>query len=486
MEAIDFSVPRRMGGTALIIIFIKNVRQYIGLFFIFIVSLAWNERGFSDRLIELGVIIGAPLLWAFITSLISYRYKLYQIKDGQLVFKHGFWKRETTNIPLDKVHSLRTKRGFLYRIFGLRGVSFDTLAMQMEEVELILDEHAWRALLSHIQHEESRAVPPAMDEEKGEKDYKFSNLNLVKGAFCQNHLRGLAVMLGVVFWVWDKVMDIDEDTAQRAFDYVGSRADEAVITAVDVIVVAAIVYLLSMLVWVGIAFFRYYNMRVRIDSDQLTFSKGLISRSSARFSYDKVCAVYVKRNPLERLLRCCTVMLMQARNATTDMSGSDVKIFGSQSSGLFLTWWLGEGYASESVIAEAKSGRGVVFHSVKLGWALALIVIGLLVYYGEYAWVWLPAACMAIALVRGFLACAKSRITLRKTYIDVSNGAFADVNNYVKYADVQAVELVRSPVAPITHRATLVFVTNGTAYKVRSLAERDAALIYELLLSNQR
>ena len=71
-----------------------------------------------------------------------------------------------------------------------------------------------------------------------------------------------------------------------------------------------------MILWIVNVFMQYYNMEVQIDKAQLSFESGLFTRFSSRFSYDKVCTVYVKQNIIEKCLGCCTIMLKQAFNAT--------------------------------------------------------------------------------------------------------------------------------------------------------------------------
>ncbi len=73
------------------------------------------------------------------------------MENGNLIFIHGLVRKEITSISLTKIHSLRTKQGLIYRLLDMKGVSFDTLASQSEEIEMILDNEDWEALLSRIE-----------------------------------------------------------------------------------------------------------------------------------------------------------------------------------------------------------------------------------------------------------------------------------------------------------------------------------------------
>ena len=59
---------------------------------------------------------------------------------------------------------------------------------------------------------------------------------------------------------------------------------------------AVILYIVVLALWIGKIFMRYANMTLDCDRRLLTFSYGLVQRSSSRFAFDKVCSLWVKRN----------------------------------------------------------------------------------------------------------------------------------------------------------------------------------------------
>ena len=188
MRVSDFSVPRRMSGSAYWVLMAKELREF---------------------------------------AFIDWYFKKYYIEGGKLVFMNGLLNKGITSIPLSKVQSMRTKQGFIYRVLELRGVLFDTLASKSAEIELILDDRDWKALMERVEMEEAavedkdsgadagdvQGVPAgeavdkdmAMEGNPEEKSaagnavrMSFSNSNLIKGAFCQNHLQGMAVLFAAL------------------------------------------------------------------------------------------------------------------------------------------------------------------------------------------------------------------------------------------------------------------------------------------------
>ena len=542
MKAGDFSEPRRMSGSAYVVLLAKVLRQYASLFFILVFLRIFDSDSpfsFVERVMRVSVIAAGYLVVAAVSAFVSYYFRKYYIKDGKLVFMHGLLNKETTSIPLDRVQSLRTKRGFVYRLLELRGVLFDTLASRTAEIELILEEDDWKALLSRVEMQERVAKEVAKEgmsgvdaDETGDAGaagvagtagaaeaagtaevagvagiagtagtaarimkrdgedvvagqavrMSFSNLNLIKGAFCQNHLQGMAVLFAALAAVFNTLTSVDDRAVDHVIDYVGTYAGSLSFPPSAYLAVAVVLYLVIMLMWIGKVFLRYSNMEVRMARGQLTFESGLIARNSSRFQHDKVCTVYVKRNFLEKRLRGSTIMLRQALNATDEKRGTDVRIYGSDSAAVFLEWWLGKDYPASSEVVSARSGYGLMSHVMRLDLLLSIAAATVLICFGLYAWLAVPAVWLLISLVKGLCAVRRSSIVLKEGYVVINNGKFADIRNYIKYSNIEVVRLVSTPFTRYSRRVRLSVSTNGTSFSVRSLKEQDAREIYEMLL----
>ena len=508
MRTGDFSEPRRMSGSAYWVLFAKGLKEYAGLVVLWVVMIAIGsevERTFKDKVEIVLLLLAGYLALAAVIAFVSWYFKKYYIEGGKLIFMHGLLSKETTSIPLSKVQSMRTKQGFIYRVLEMRGVLFDTLASKSTEIELILDDRDWKTLMERVEVEEAVPDAPsaavsdssefsgtsgtsrfseAAEERTSGSSLSFSNSNLIKGAFCQNHLQGMAVLFAALAAVYNTVSTVDDHAVDHIIDYVDTHAGTLSLQPSGYVVVAVALYFFVMLLWIGKVFLRYANMEVRIARGQLTFESGLIARNSSRFSYDKVCTVYVKRNFLEQWLHGSTVMLRQALNATDEKKGADVRVYGSESAADFLSWWLGSGYGSSPEVVSARSGYGLMWHVMRLDILISLAAAVTLACFGLYVWLAVPAAWLLISLAKGLMAVRRGRITLKEDYIEIHNGRFADIRNYVKYSNVEVVRLRSTPFTPYSRRVSLTLSTNGTSFTLRSLRIEEAREIYELLLCN--
>ena len=495
MKINDFSIPRRMSKSAFVIFFVKALRSYASLILIlFTVRIfdSSNETSVMEYIIMLLSYLAAFIAISLITAFLGFYFKKYYVEDGNLIFIHGVIQHERTSIPLNKIQSLRTKSGLIYRMLDMKGVSFDTLASRTEEIELILDDDDWDALLSRVENKENTQEEvketEATEQETTENNktikLEVSNLNLIKGALCQNHLKGMAVLFGVLATLYNQITSVNDKAANYFIDYVETHADSSAFSVTAVLTVIVILYLVILILWMGKVFLQYFNMDIRMGEKQLFFESGLITRNSSRFSFDKVCTLYVKRNIIENLLGCCTIMVRQALNATDEKKGADVKIYGSSHDGNFLNWWLGKDYSSSPTVISARSGYGLLGYTIRFDILISLAVAIVLCHYGQYIWLFAPIAYMLVSLAKGFLAVRRSHITLKEDYMEISNGKFAEIYNYVKYDNIEVVRMVSTPFTPYYHRVKLVISTNGTSFAIRSLKEQEAKEIYELLLLN--
>ncbi len=484
----DFSKPQRMGLNAFLIIFIKAFKGIFGAVIVYTIiviinsDFKWSESSaWLEILCYLGIIIGLT----FISAIAAYYPIKFYIKDGSLIFTHGIIQRVNTTIPLEKIHSLRTNQGLWYRLLDMRGIVFDTLASKGAEVEIILDESDWKNLKNLIDNEErpkviSEKEPPPFNPTFQKRN---ENYDLFLDALCQNHLKALAIIAGFIAFVYEKLDDLFQDYVETVADYTMQQWDSLSVSPYYIPIALILVYIILLILSVGRILLRYYDMSISYDKKFLTFSYGLISRASSRFSFDKICTLWIKRNFLEKRFNLCTLMLKQALNASVMKEDDKLKIYGADTSVFYLEWWLGKDYKESAEIITSKSGKGVIMHSVIPWLVIALALTIILCYYQEYTFLFIPIAFLLYSIIKGWSAMQRSKIILKDSYVIISNGSFADNENYLKYNNIEVVGIKRTPFTRWFHRVSMLLSTSGSSFTVRSLKEKDAEFIYETILN---
>lgn len=487
MERNDFSVPQRMSPGAFLIIFIKKGREIISLVVLLILYKFFDSDAdvtagafWLNVLLTFGAGVGLSLLLACA----SYFSQKFYVSDGNLVFISGILTRSTTSIPLDKIHSLRTEQGIWYRILDLRGIIFDTLATKTEEVEIILSESHWRALMALIQQEETRQPEPAAtppDTPADSRTVLYDNGKLFLDALCQNHLKGMAILGAGITAIANTLNDMPGKMLDNAAEYLEAHLVAAA-TPEIMLVSFAFAYIVAMVLWVGKILLRYYDMSLTFSQSLLSFRYGLLTQSSCRFFHDKICTIWIKRNYFEKRWGLSTLMLKQAFNATDAKEENNLKLYGSDNSGFFLRWWLGEDFKNAPDILTSHSGRGVFFRSIWWPTEISVTAAAVMIYYGLHLWLWVPAAFFSVCIFRGICAMRHSKITLRSSYLIIHSGRFAEIESYLKYSDIEGVRIRRTPFSRWSRRVALTIATPGSDFTVRSLPKDEVLLLQEYLL----
>lgn len=482
----DFSKPQRMSLGAFVIYFLKTFKAILSTTFIFIViEIFHTNGGLLGSLLKIAAILGITVALALLIASAAYFQIRFHVENGNLVYRHYIISRATTTIPLNRIHSLRTKRGLLYRLLDMRGVVFDTLAAKGAEVELILNESDWQSLLSRIARQEriqpqTTDTPPPYDPSA---TVNFSNKDLIIDALCQNHLKGMLVLGGFLVAMLNSVTDVYDNAIEIMADYLETHIESVAMSMAGAVIFFAMTYLISLVLWMGKVVLRYYNMTLSYDSKMLSFSHGLISRMSSRFAHDKICTLLIKRNWPERHLGLSTIYLTQAENASANKEEDNLKIYNHDCSGFFLKWWLGDNYETIPELINARSGRGVFTRSLIIDIVISAILTAIFCELNLYGWLIIPAAYMVLAVFKGICAMRHSHITLKETYLIIGDGNLAEKKNYLKYDNIEVVRIKHTPLTKYTRRVSLTIATSGSLLSVRSLKQDEAILVYETILS---
>lgn len=485
MKTNDFSTPQRMSPGALFIIFTNYfVRIFVPLATITVINListhSYGKASIGELiLLSSGVCIGLP----FIMACVYYFPKKFCIKDGNLVFINGLINRENTSVPFDRVHSLRTKRGIFYRMLDMRGIVFDTIATKQQEIELILDEYVWQDLLSVIDNEDQSVQQSSREHQESDTTtFHFPIKNILAGALCQNHLKGMAVLGSFVAIIISNFDNLSDETTDSLTSYLNSCIENIISSPLNVILALGIIYIGILLLWLGKILLQYFDMRMDYNKSLITFTYGMLTRSSCRFFYNKICTVWIKRNFLEKKFGLSTLMLKQALFASVEKEDDKMKLYGTDKSTFFLKWWLGEDYEKSEEIISAKSGRGVFIRFILIRLFLTVVISIILSQCQLSDWLIIVPFYLVFAVVKGICLQYHSKIILHSSYFIIHNGAFAEISNYIKYTNIQVIDISRSPLTKIFHRVSLTISTSGTSFTVRSIKEDVARKIYELLL----
>ncbi|WP_286526213.1 PH domain-containing protein, partial [Duncaniella freteri] len=108
----DFSTPRRMSPGAFVIMFLKSFKDIVGAAFVVLVYMLYNSHDSGGRLFwKFALAAGIILTYSLAVAFTRYYFRKFHIEGDKLIYTRGLAEKQTTSIPLSRIHTLRTKRG---------------------------------------------------------------------------------------------------------------------------------------------------------------------------------------------------------------------------------------------------------------------------------------------------------------------------------------------------------------------------------------
>src|SRR5687767_2421381 len=111
-QAIDWSVPQRQDGSALLILMLKSVIELLKRFWPFIIAILFTGK--SNRQIRLVIFAIAFLIFALVRSFLELYFFRFQVVNNELVIRKGIFKKQTTVLPLERIIAVHIEQTWLH------------------------------------------------------------------------------------------------------------------------------------------------------------------------------------------------------------------------------------------------------------------------------------------------------------------------------------------------------------------------------------
>ena len=325
MTKIDWTKPQRQAPIGLVIFSIETIRKLVRIFWPIILGLFFGKGKStdSDSLRDDIYLYGSIILVLFVlvNSLLSYWFFRFRIVDNELVIKKGYLKKINLSIPLERIQTVNIKQNIIQKILNLVAVDIDTAGANETEVKLIAvrrfvaedlrekvkqrEKQFKKELVKDISNEE-------VEEEASQTILALSLRDVVKVGLTENHLRSFSIILASVFWLYSQIEEfykVDTDKflntstdAIGAFDFTNSFW----------FFVILFLFLVSVFISFVISFIRFYELKLKKQSNSFKLSFGLISTKEITVPMSKIQLISWHRNPLRQMLLFETLKIKQA------------------------------------------------------------------------------------------------------------------------------------------------------------------------------
>lgn len=331
-------IPSRQSPIAIFLIVQNLLRQLVRQFWPILLVIVLNYFNFQAKSSNeydnpyLTNVLFALAAFSTIGSIIAYFKFYYFIEDGEFVIQKGLFQKKRINIPFDRIQTINFEQNLIHQAFNVVRLEIDSAGSNQKEITIqaIRKEKA-EAIRSFIISEKAKIQPSdsnqqSIVEEPSEHQellLNLSPLDLLKVGVSQNHLRGLGIIIGFGFWIFQSIEDFlpDYRAGENPVEYL--ERDLGLGTLISFwIYFILILIILSILISLSVTVFRHYDLKFLKTAKGFKVISGLFTKREASANINKIQFIRWEDSLLQRLFSIFRLHLFQASSAAINIRQS--------------------------------------------------------------------------------------------------------------------------------------------------------------------
>lgn len=328
------SKAQHLHPIALLYFLIRDIKNLIVPFIIFVIAIA-NALPKIPFL----PLVGLVTVLVLATSTVRFYRFTFQLKDDQIIVKHGIFVRHNDHVPYDRIQNITSDQWFFFKPFGVEKLEIETAShAEKSEVTLFAVPVELKDELEKLRNQKVRASSVSANEavedlsknsaekvtatreqiatESLSNTYAITKTDLLKFAFTSPaFLSGLLVVLAA----YGK---FNQAISNKVYVYLFQQA-----THLGILIVVLLVLLVLLIFYIGsvlILINQYYNFQLVEKNNQFITTRGFFKTKKTTISQKRVQAVLVKQPLLRQWLNIATVQLVIISNSKQDDSEKDI------------------------------------------------------------------------------------------------------------------------------------------------------------------
>lgn len=313
------SEPKRLHPISTVVSFIKQLKDLIIPFLVFVVF------GSKSDIIQLSISIGI-IVFVLVNGILSWLRYTYRLEEGELRIEYGVFVRKKRYIPFERIQSLDLSEGILHRPFGLVRVKVETAGSSgtgdAEAVLIAISKEEATRIQQTIFSAKEAELPenegPIAEKGLEEIIYQISPKELLLLASTSG---GAGVVLSAFFVFVSQFEEIIpyEKVFRGLEDFVAN----------GVIIISILIFIGFLIAW-GIALVgtivKYASFTVKKKGDDLIISRGLLEKRQLTIPLHRIQAIRISENLIRQPLGYSTVYVISASGSAVENENSSVMI----------------------------------------------------------------------------------------------------------------------------------------------------------------
>lgn len=292
---------------------------------------ASNNESVEDSYLARIIFVMAAI--STVGSIIAYFKFYFYIENDEFVIEKGIFKKTKINIPFDRIQTINFEQNVIHQIFNVVRLEVDSAGTNTKEISLqAISKQKAEAIRSYIMTEKAKAQPLesealSIDEETGaittevpqELLMQLSPLDLLKVGISQNHIRGLGVIFGFAFWIFQTADSVNIDPDKIGVDIDDLQTEDylwIVPFMITLLIIASIIISLFLTV------LRHFDLRFFRNKSGFKVVSGLFTKREESANFNKIQLIRWADSVLKRLFGIFRLHLFQASSAAVNIRQS--------------------------------------------------------------------------------------------------------------------------------------------------------------------
>jgi len=264
-----------------------------------------------------------------IGSIIAYFKFYYYIKDDEFVIEKGLFQKKKINIPFDRIQTINFEQNLIHQAFNVVSLEVDSAGSVQKEISLQAIKRAEaEAIRAFIMTEKAKSQSLLLDEvqeiviEDKTPDIlmRLNPFDLIKVGISQNHIRGLGIIMGFGFWIFQTIIDFDFIDENNPMEYIEKDYGLGTLVSFWVYLLVAVI-IISILISLVLTVFQYFDLRFFRTKAGFKVVSGLFTKREESANINKIQLIRWQDSILKRIFKIFQLGLFQASSAAINIPG---------------------------------------------------------------------------------------------------------------------------------------------------------------------
>ena len=331
----NFSIPRRQSPIAIFLIVQNLIEQIIRQFWPILLVVVLNNFDFQTKsssanedpyLTRILFFIGGL---SALGSIIAYFKFYYYIKDDEFIIEKGLFNKTKINLPFDRIQTINFEQNLIHQAFNVVSLEIDSAGSNQKEISLqAIRRKEAEAIRAFIMSEKAKlktadheieAIVNEAQEENADLLMQLSPFDLLKIGISQNHIRGLGIIMGFGFWMFQTLEDFfpDYQHGDNIADYfIEDLGFGNILYFSTYLIVALIVF--SVLISLVMTIFQHFGLAFFRSKIGFKVRSGLFTKREASANINKIQLIRWEDSILKRFFGIFQLGLFQASSAAVN------------------------------------------------------------------------------------------------------------------------------------------------------------------------